>query len=142
MLARFKAGVVPEPSATAEQIHRSVPDDEVREMADLVSGLRRALPGLLARAGTPLLGVAKPVFAREQAEGDLMTGGTLVAVCLGDQAEVARRLRHLVAHAWLDAGDLYRVREVRGIPGGSRCPRHLARRELAGTLTNRVVIRD
>jgi hypothetical protein len=120
MLARFEAGVVPEPGATAEQIHRSVPDDEVREMAGLVSGLRRALPGLLGHAGTPLPGVAEPVFAREQAEGDLMVGGTLVAVCLGDQAEVARRLRHLVAHAWLDAGDLYRVREAGvylGAPG-------------------------
>jgi hypothetical protein len=111
MLARFEAGVLPKPGATVEQIHRSIPDDEVRELVGLVGKLRGALGDRLDGAGTPL-GVAEPVFVGEWAEGDLMIGDTLVAVCLGDQAEVARRLRHLVAQAWLDIDDLYRVREV------------------------------
>ncbi len=112
LLARFEAGVVPVPGVTVEQIRRGVPDDEVRELVGLVGTLRGALGDLLSRAGSPL-GVAEPVFARGWAEGDLMVGGTLVAVSLGDQAEVARRLRQLVAQAWLDVDDLYRpVREV------------------------------
>jgi len=111
LLARFEAGVVPELGATVEQIHRGVPHDDVRELVGLVGTLRGAVGELLGRAGTPQ-GVAEPVFVRGWAEGDLLVGDTLVAVSLGDQAEVARRLRHLVAHAWLDVDDLYRVREV------------------------------
>jgi hypothetical protein len=111
MLARFEAGVLPKPGATVEQIHQSVPDGEVRELVGLVGKLRGALGDLLDGADTSL-GVAEPVFVREWAEGDLIIDGTLVAVCLGDQAEVARRLRHLLAQAWLDFDDLYRVREV------------------------------
>jgi hypothetical protein len=111
LLARFEAGVVPESGATVEQIHRSVPDDEVRELVGLVGKLRGALEGLLDRAGTPL-DVAEPVFVRGWAEGDLVVGGTLVAVSLGGQAEVGRRLRQLIAHTWLDVDDHYRVREV------------------------------
>jgi hypothetical protein len=104
MLARFEAGVVPERGATADEIHRSVPGEEVREVAGLAEGLRPALPllpapavslaGLLALGRGPVRGVAEPVFVRGWAEGDLMIGGTLVAVCLGGEAEVARRLRH------------------------------------------------
>ncbi|WP_157430607.1 hypothetical protein [Actinomadura macra] len=108
MLARFEAGVLPEPGVTVEQIHRSVPEDEVRELVGLVKTLHGALPG---RAGIPP-GVAEPVFVRGWAEGDLMVGGTLIAVSLGDRAEVARRLRHLVAHAWLDVDELYRIRQL------------------------------
>lgn len=111
LLARFEAGVVPEPGASVDQIHRGIPDDDVRELVGLVGTLRGALGDLLDRAGTSL-GVAEPVFMREWAEGDLMVGGTLVAVSLGDQAEVARQLQQLVAHAWLDVDDLYRIREV------------------------------
>lgn len=111
LLAGFEAGVAPESGATVEQLHRGVPDDDVRELVGLVGQLRGAVGDLLGRAGTPL-GVADPVFLRGWAEGDLVVGDTLIAVSLGDQAEVARRLRHLVAHAWLDVDDLYRVREV------------------------------
>ncbi|WP_344260912.1 hypothetical protein [Actinomadura napierensis] len=109
MLARFEAGVLPEPDATVEQIHRSVPEDEVRELVGLVRKLPRALGDRLDGPGA-MRGVAEPVFVHGLAEGDLMIGDTLVAVSLGDAAEVARRLRHLVAHAWLDTGDLYGVR--------------------------------
>jgi hypothetical protein len=42
-LARFEADVLPEPGATVEQIHRGVPDDEVREVVDLVRTLHGAL---------------------------------------------------------------------------------------------------
>lgn len=113
MLARFEAGVLPEPGATVEDVHRAVPDDEVREVAGLVRTLRgspTALP-LFKAAGAPS-GVAEPVFVRGQAEGDLVVGSTLLAVCLGDHGEVTRRLRHLVAHAWLDRDDLYQIREA------------------------------
>ncbi len=129
MLARFEAGVVPERGATAEEIHRSVPGEEAREAAGLAEGLRSALPlqaaaavslsGLLPFGRGQVRGVAEPVFVRGWAEGDLMIGGTLITVCLGGQVEVARRLRHLVAHAWLDDRDRYRVRRVAlftGIP--------------------------
>lgn len=109
MLARFEAGVLPEADATVEQIHRSVPEDEVRELVGLVRKLPRALGDRLGGPGT-MRGVAEPVFVHGLAEGDLMIGDTLVAVSLGGAAEVARRLRHLVAHAWLDTGDLYGVR--------------------------------
>jgi hypothetical protein len=115
LLARFENGVVPEPGATVERIHRDVPDAELRELVGLVEGLRGALGDLPARSG-----VAEPVFRHGWAEGDLVVGDTLVAVSLGDHSEVARRLRHLVAQAWLDVEDLYRVREVavyRGVPG-------------------------
>jgi hypothetical protein len=41
MLARFEVGVLPKPGATAEQIHRGVPDGRCASW----SGLVRKLPG-------------------------------------------------------------------------------------------------
>ncbi len=111
MLARFEAGVLPEPGATVEQIHRGVPDDEVREVVGLVRTLHGS-PSALPRRASASLGVAEPVFVRGSAEGDLVVDGTLIAVCLGDHTDLTRKLRHLVAHAWLDTAGLYRIRDV------------------------------
>lgn len=113
MLARLEAGVLPERGTTVEGIHRGVPDDEVREVAGLVRTLRGSLTALPPfKVAGALSGVVEPVFVRGHAEGDLVVGSTLLAVCLGDHSEVTQRLRHLVAHAWLDADDLYHIREV------------------------------
>ena len=133
MLARFEAGVAPERGATAEEVHQGVPGEEVREVARLIAGLRSALPARwIARFPCPACwpwGADRcegwpSRCSRGWAEGDLVIGGTLVAVCLGGQAEVARRLRHLVAQVWLDDGDRYRVRQVAlftGIPNTLLC---------------------
>ncbi|WP_328339441.1 hypothetical protein [Micromonospora sp. NBC_00421] len=121
LLARFEAGLVPGQGAidgsiyrnilTVEGIHRSVPDDEVHELAGLVAKLPSALGDLLAEASSSL-GVADPVFVADCAEGDLVIGDTLVSVSLGGRSDMADRLRRLVAYAWLDIADVYRIRRL------------------------------
>jgi hypothetical protein len=111
LLARLEADGALRRGATVEQLHRSIPDDDVLELVDLAGKVPGALGARLDPSPGPL-GVAEPVFGPGRVPGDLTLGGTLIAVTLGDHAELARRLRQLVTLAWLDVEDRHRVREL------------------------------
>lgn len=65
--------------------------------------------------GTPL-GVAGPVFVEHWADGDIVVGDTLIdvktVITLRDRERIARWVYQLLAYAWLDEHDRYRIRNV------------------------------
>jgi len=62
------------------------------------------------------LGIASPLFVVNWAEGDLMVGDTLLdvktVINLRNRDSIRRWLYQLLAYAWLDTSDAYRIRNV------------------------------
>lgn len=115
------------PDVTAEQLRAIAPEHAVAEhaVAELVELARRFRDfGTLAEfhrladnpPGSSPLGVAAPVFVPNWADGDVLLGNTLIdikTVIKLDQPErTARWLWQLLAYAWLDTTDRYRIRTV------------------------------
>jgi len=92
------------------------------ELAALADQLRTldALGALRRLAGDPPagepLGIAAPAFVNHWADGDLVVGSTLLDVKTvlktGDRPRATQWLWQLVAYAWLDVADRYRIRDV------------------------------
>jgi hypothetical protein len=92
------------------------------ELAALADQLRTldALGALRRLAGEPPagepLGIAAPAFVNHWADGDLVVGSTLLDVKTvlktGDRPRATQWLWQLVAYAWLDVADRYRIRDV------------------------------
>jgi hypothetical protein len=130
----YRSGVIGEalhrlfaPDAPSVATMRAAAGDAV--VSELVALARRliesgsldALRGLAGNpdAGRPL-GIAGPVFVNHWADGDLViigpTGSTLIDVKTvaktSDLDRCVRWLWQLIAYAWLDAADRYRIRRV------------------------------
>jgi hypothetical protein len=92
---------------------------ELTALADQLKTLD-ALGALRRLAGSPPagepLGIAAPAFVNHWADGDLVLGSTLLDVKTvlktGDRPRATQWLWQLVAYAWLDVGDRYRIRDV------------------------------
>jgi hypothetical protein len=110
------------PTATMPDLLDAVPDHQVDELVELAGRAHTA--GLLARlapASRTRTGIAAPVLMEHWADGDLLTpgpgdGSTLLDVKTITSARnidtAARWLWQLLAYAWLDLDDLYRIRTV------------------------------
>lgn len=117
----FRLGV-----PTVEELLATVPDTALDEMVAIARQLEAtgALAELRKLAGGPPpgrpLGIAGPVFLDHRNDSDLLLagpdGGALVhvhaAIATNKTARSRQWLWHLLACAWLDARDAYRVRTV------------------------------
>jgi hypothetical protein len=120
-----------DPATTATDLLDAVPDHQVAELVELTTRAHTA--GLLPRladptAGPARTGIAGPVLVEHWADGDLLLppalddhpatdgGWTLIDVKTVTSARstttVGRWLWQLLAYAWLDAADRYRIRAV------------------------------
>jgi hypothetical protein len=122
-----------DPDTTAAALLGAVPDHQVAELVELAA--RAHGSGVLARlaptATTPTTtpasaagGISAPVFVEHWADGDLLIpstaagGGGMVLLdvktvtSVRDPARVGRWLWQLLAYAWLDPIDRYRIRGV------------------------------
>ncbi|GAA3565967.1 hypothetical protein GCM10022222_57210 [Amycolatopsis ultiminotia] len=129
-----RLGRVVDGGGTIDQL-RALPGDEVvTELTGLARRLheRGVLWELRRLAGVPpegtQLGIAGPTIVPGWADGDLLLGridpeagigdgtATLVdvktVVTVRDPGRVARWLWQILLYAWLDTGDLYRIRDV------------------------------
>lgn len=117
-LAALATGPVP----TVDQLRAAAPDNVVAELGDLAGRFRDS--GSLAEfhrlaghptAGTPL-GAAAPAIVPDWADADLLVGSTLLdvkTVLRCDKPDrTARWLWQILAYAWLDVHDVYRIRSV------------------------------
>ncbi|WP_144312116.1 hypothetical protein [Actinopolyspora erythraea] len=118
-LARLtRARTVP----SVEQLRAMADEETVSELVALVARLRESgsLTALQQHAGNPpaghSLGTAAPTFVEHWADGDLIVGDTLIDVKtvmrLDKPERTARWLWQLLAYAWLDTTDTYRIRSV------------------------------
>lgn len=126
----YRSGQIPEEVAalfhhgppSVEQLRAAAPEPVVTELVALVRQLRST--GALAQlrqtaddpaAGQPL-GIAGPVLVHHWADGDLLIGHMLrdvkTVVRLDDLQRTARWLWQILAYAWLDTEDRYRIRSV------------------------------
>ncbi|MEE1762710.1 hypothetical protein [Streptomyces sp. SP18BB07] len=117
----FRPGV-----PTVETIRAAANESVVDELALLArqTEVHGALAELRRLAGDPPegqpLGIASPVFVNHWADGDLLisgpTGATLIDVKtvarVDKQDRSVRWLWQLIAYAWLDIADRYRIRDV------------------------------
>jgi hypothetical protein len=125
LLALFEEGrpdVLGTGSPSVERLHATAPDPVVQELVTLTGRLADVtLRRLRESAGNPpagqVSGIAAPALVDRWADADLLIGGpdgnTLLDVrTAGDAAQVRRWLWHLLACAWLDVEDCYRIRTV------------------------------
>jgi hypothetical protein len=119
----YRAGVsLREAKAAGERLLATAPAATVDELVTLSGRLHGSgsLDQLRALAGHPPagqpLGVAAPLFVLHWAEGDVLVGDTLLdvktVITLRDRARLARWLHQVLAYAWLDEADRYRIRRV------------------------------
>ena len=113
-------------SPTVEQLHATADDATVTEVVELVRRLHTSggLAEMRRLAGNPPpgrpWGIARPVFASYWADNDILVGGpegtTLIDVSSVIMTTNPRRSQRwiwrLLACAWLDTTDAYRIRNV------------------------------